>query len=62
MNADYQAFVDKFKPKLTTDDCYTPEPVMAAVLEYCKEQYDIEGAEIIRPFWPGGGLHLCQLS
>lgn len=54
MNEDYQAFVDKFKPKLTTDDCYTPEPVMTAVLEYCRERYDIEDAEIIRPFWPGG--------
>lgn len=21
---EYKAFVDKFKPKLTTDDCYTP--------------------------------------
>lgn len=58
MNEDYQAFVDKFKPKLTTDDCYTPEPVMAAVLEYCRERYDIEDAEIIRPFWPGGTIPL----
>lgn len=23
-NAEYEAFVNKFKPKLTTDDCYTP--------------------------------------
>ena len=21
---DYKGFTDKFKPKLTTDDCYTP--------------------------------------
>lgn len=21
---EYEAFVDKFKPKKTTDDCYTP--------------------------------------
>lgn len=21
---DYEAFVEKFKPKLTTDDCFTP--------------------------------------
>lgn len=23
-NKEYQEFVDKFKPKKTTDDCYTP--------------------------------------
>ena len=23
-NIDYEDFVDKFKPKKTTDDCYTP--------------------------------------
>lgn len=23
---DYEAFVEKFKPKLTTDDCFTPPP------------------------------------
>ena len=25
-NESYDMFVDKFVPKLTTDDCYTPEP------------------------------------
>lgn len=24
---DYDGFVNKFKPKLTTDDCYTPQYV-----------------------------------
>ena len=24
---DYDGFINKFKPKKTTDDCYTPEPV-----------------------------------
>lgn len=28
---EYQAFVNKFEPKLTTDDCYTPENVYEAV-------------------------------
>ena len=27
----YDAFTEKFKTKLTTDDCYTPEPVYEAV-------------------------------
>ena len=25
---DYEGFVDKFKPKKTTDDCYTPPESM----------------------------------
>ena len=29
----YQAFVDKFKPKKTTDDCYTPENIYKVVLD-----------------------------
>ena len=32
-NADYHAFVQKFKPKKTTDDCYTPDIVYNAVAE-----------------------------
>lgn len=50
----YQQFVDKFKPKLTTDDCYTPEPVYDAVLGWVKEQCAIEGLRVMRPFYPGG--------
>lgn len=30
---DYKDFVEKFKPKKTTDDCYTPEEVYDAVVE-----------------------------
>ena len=26
-NENYEEFVDKFKTKLTTDDCYTPENI-----------------------------------
>ena len=28
---DYEGFVEKFKPKKTTDDCYTPPAVYEAV-------------------------------
>ena len=31
---EYAAFVEKFKPKKTTDDCYTPPAVYEAVLNY----------------------------
>lgn len=50
----YGEFVDKFKPKLTTDDCYTPADVYDAVLAYVRRKYDIAGLKVIRPFYPGG--------
>ena len=53
-NNDYEEFVDKFKPKLTTDDCYTPKEVYGVVLDYVIEKCNIEGLEILRPFYPGG--------
>ncbi len=45
---DYEGFCEKFKPRKTTDDCYTPANVYEAVKEYA-----LEGREIVRPFWPG---------
>ena len=51
---EYLKFVDKFKPKLTTDDCYTPEIVYNAVRDWCVKEYKLDGREIVRPFWPGG--------
>ena len=50
----YQEFVDKFKPKLTTDDCYTPKNVYEAVKAWVVRHYHLEDAEIVRTFWPGG--------
>ena len=54
VDAGYQAFVDKFKPKKTTDDCYTPESVYKAVLDWVVNEYGIDPNNIVRPFWPGG--------
>ena len=51
---DYDGFVDKFKPKLTTDDCYTPSLVYSAVVEWAMEEYGIDPDAIVRPFYPGG--------
>lgn len=51
---DYDGFVEKFKPKKTTDDCYTPPSVYDAILGWLRETVDIEGREIVRPFYPGG--------
>lgn len=51
---EYQSFVDKFKPKKTTDDCFTPDNVYQAVKDWAVGRYGLAGAEIIRPFYPGG--------
>ena len=49
----YQAFVDKFKPKKTTDDCYTPDEIFSVVQDYVQEKYGVTPDRIVRPFWPG---------
>lgn len=53
-NETYQQFVDKFKTKLTTYDCYTPDAVYDAVASFVSEEYGIERDKFVRPFWPGG--------
>ena len=50
----YEEFVDKFKPKLTTDDCYTPLEVYDVVATWAVKEYGWWDREIVRPFWPGG--------
>ena len=50
----YDAFLDKFYVKKTTDDCYTPKEVMDIILNYVNEKYPLENKQIIRPFFPGG--------
>lgn len=52
---DYEGFCEKFKPKKTTDDCYTPTAVYEAVLNYVNRNVTpLDGREVVRPFWPGG--------
>ncbi|MCD7726049.1 MAG: hypothetical protein LUI12_10980, partial [Clostridiales bacterium] len=50
----YEEFVEKFKPKKTTDDCYTPPLVYEAVASWAVKEYGLEGRQIVRPFYPGG--------
>ena len=38
----YDQFVDKFKPKLTTDDCYTPAAVYDAVAGWVAKEYKLD--------------------
>ena len=51
---EYDEFMDKFKQKLTTDDCYTPPAVYEAVLSFVGKLTDLKGKKVERPFVPGG--------
>jgi hypothetical protein len=51
---EYQEFLEKFKLKKTTDDCYTPAPVYEAVAKYVEETYGVSREQFVRPFYPGG--------
>ena len=54
-NVAYDAFVEKFKPKRTTDDCFTPPNIYEAVRDFVFDEYGLpEGIRVIRPFYPGG--------
>lgn len=53
-NAEYSAFLDKFEPKLTTDDCYTPANIYNVISEYVASCYDLDRSNFVRPFYPGG--------
>ena len=44
-------FLEKFKPKKTNDDCYTPVIVYDIIANFVKTRYRIDG-NIIRPFYP----------
>ena len=47
---DYDGFLEKFKPKKTTDDCYTPKNVYETVKTWAVEEYSLQGREVVRPF------------
>ncbi len=52
-NQSYDEFVEKFKPKKTTDDCYTPPVVYDAVLQWAHRFLPVGDRPVVRPFWPG---------
>ena len=54
MLRNYDQFVDKFKPRHTSDDTHTPPNVYEAVLSWCERRYGIDRAKVQRPFFPGG--------
>ena len=52
-NETYEEFVEKFKPKKTTDDCITPPLIYETVKSWACKEYGIDPERIVRPFWPG---------
>ena len=50
----YDGFVEKFKPKKTTDDCYTPEIIYSAIADWVANEYNLNKSDFCRPFYPGG--------
>ena len=50
----YEEFVEKFKPKKTTDDCYTPPTIYEIVKQWACNEYGIDPDKVVRPFYPGG--------
>ena len=53
-NEEYNEFLDKFEPKKTTDDCYTPDNIYEAVADWCADEYGVDRDKFVRPFFPGG--------
>ena len=51
---EYKEFLEKFKPKKTTDDCYTPETIYEIVADWVSREYGVRHEDMVRPFWPGG--------
>ena len=58
----YEEFVEKFKPKLTTDDCYTPAIVYDAVADWVAAEYKLNRSLFVRPFYPGGDYEAFDYS
>lgn len=53
-NDEYNEFVDKFKIKKTTDDCYTPDNIYDAIADWVANEYRVDRSTFVRPFYPGG--------
>ena len=61
-NESYEEFVEKFKPKKTTDDCYTPNNIYAIVADYVSKYYGRDAKNFVRPFYPGGDYQKVEYA
>ena len=57
---EYQEFLEKFKLKKTTDDCYTPEIVYNEIVDWVEKRYSVKKSDFVRPFYPGGDYKKYQ--
>lgn len=48
----YEYFVKKFKPKKTTDDCYTPSLVYEAISDWVANEYNLDKSTFAVRFIP----------
>ena len=48
INKTYEELVESAKPKLTTDDCYTPDNVYSVVRDYVAERYGLDPETFVR--------------
>jgi hypothetical protein len=54
LHIDYEGFIGNFKPKKTTDDCYTPSYIYDTLIKWLQAKaYITPDTPIVRPFWPG---------
>lgn len=53
-NETYEEFVEKFKQKKTTDDCYTPPKIYEIIKSFVISEYKLQDKKVVRPFYPGG--------
>ena len=56
----YEEFVEKFKLKKTTDDCYTPPEVYDVIKDWVCKRYKIAPEAVVRPFWPGADYKTAE--
>lgn len=56
----YEEFTEKFVPKLTTDDCYTPDVMYEAVAGWVADEYGLDRRDFVRPFWPGADYQAAE--
>ena len=58
----YLEFVEKFEPKKTTDDCYTPPEIYESIAEWVADRYGLDRNKFVRPFYPGGDFYNFDYS
>lgn len=54
LDEEYKKFEEKFKPKKTTDDCYTPDEIYEVIADWVANEYKLDKSDFVRPFYPGG--------